>query len=86
MLLFTAVAGHWRRGRPRLPWRKFRDASLRLTAEGIIHAWQKGRQDSASRLAAIAARFVGAGLDLARPYLGPAGVDLFHISERATLP
>jgi HopA1 effector protein family len=58
----------------------------RLTAEGIVEAWQNGRQGTASRLVAVAGRFAGAGLDLARPYLGPGGVDLFQVAEPAMMP
>jgi HopA1 effector protein family len=59
----------------------------RLTAEGIVGAWrQAGAQDTPNRLAAVAARFAAAGLDLQRPWLGPAGVDPFATPDRARLP
>jgi len=57
----------------------------RLTAEGIVDAWRAGDQKSAARFAAVSARFALAGLDLARPWLGPSGVDLFDIPEPARL-
>jgi hypothetical protein len=37
-------------------------------------------------MAAVAARFAAAGLDLQRPWLGPVGVDPFTIPEAARLP
>ena len=59
----------------------------RLTAEGIVDAWrQGGAQDTLKRMAAVAARFAAAGLDLQRPWLGPGGVDPFMIPELARLP
>jgi hypothetical protein len=58
----------------------------RLVAEGIVDAWRDGEQDARARLRAVAARFAAAGLDLARPYLGPSGVDLFSRPEQARLP
>ncbi len=58
----------------------------RLTAEGIVDAWREGEQKTQARLAAIAKRFLGAGLDLARPWLGPTGFDPFERPESARLP
>jgi hypothetical protein len=43
----------------------------RLVAEGIADAFRKGRQQAASRLEAVEARFTAAGLDLDRPHLNP---------------
>jgi hypothetical protein len=57
----------------------------RLAAEGIIGAWREGSQDVRARLAAIAARFAAADLDLNRPWLGPGGVDFFILPEAAKL-
>ena len=57
-----------------------------LAAEGIVDAWRDGKQDLPARLRAVAARFAAAGLDLARPYLGPGCVDLFFPPEKARLP
>ena len=50
----------------------------RLTAEGLVDAWHEGRQDGPARRAAVAARFAAAGLDLARPWLGPGCIDPFR--------
>jgi hypothetical protein len=58
----------------------------RLAAEGIVAAWGAGRQDTPGRLAAVAKRFAAAGLDLARPYLGPGWVDLFAPPAPPRLP
>ncbi|MGH7212527.1 MAG: T3SS effector HopA1 family protein [Acetobacteraceae bacterium] len=58
----------------------------RLVAQGMVDAWREGRQDVPGRLAAVAARFAASGLDLARPYLGPGGVDLFQPPAPARLP
>lgn len=58
----------------------------RLAAEGIVDAWREGNQNVPARLAAISARFAGAGLDLARPWLGPGGIDLFTLPDDARLP
>jgi hypothetical protein len=59
----------------------------RLTAEGIVDAWrQDGAQETPERMAAVAARFAAAGLDLQRPWLGPAGFDPFKIPDPARLP
>lgn len=55
----------------------------RLMAEGIVAAWREGRQDEAARREAVAARFAAVGLDLARPWLGPCGVDRFDVPARA---
>ena len=45
----------------------------RLTAEGIVDAWrQDGAQETPKRMAAVAARFAAAGLDLQRPGSGRA--------------
>jgi len=59
----------------------------RLTAEGIVDAWrQGGEQETFKRMAAVAARFAAAGLDLQRPWVGPGGVDPFTMPEPARLP
>jgi hypothetical protein len=58
----------------------------RLTAEGTVDAWRRGEQGTEARLAAIAKRFADAGLDLARPWLGPTGVDYFELPQPARLP
>lgn len=58
----------------------------RLAAEGIVDAWREKREEVPARLRAVAARFAAAGLDLARPYLGPSGVDLFPPPVQAKLP
>jgi HopA1 effector protein family len=59
----------------------------RLTAEGIVGAWrQDGAQETPKRMAAVAARFAAAGLDLQRPWLGPGGVDPFQTPDPARLP
>jgi hypothetical protein len=58
----------------------------RLAAEGIVDAWEKGTQAVPARLAAVAARFGAAGLDLARPYLGAGWVDLFAAPSPPLLP
>jgi HopA1 effector protein family len=58
----------------------------RLAAEGIVDAWHEGSQDVATRLAATAKRFASAGLDLARPWLGPGSVDLFALPDGARFP
>jgi hypothetical protein len=58
----------------------------RLAAEGIVDAWQQGSQELTARLAAVAARFATAGLDLARPYVGPGGIDIFEAPEPPRLP
>ncbi len=58
----------------------------RLTAEGIVHAWRQGEQGAQARLAAIEQRFIDAGLDLARPWLGPDGFDPFDLPQAARLP
>jgi hypothetical protein len=58
----------------------------RLAAEGIVDAWRRGEQRVKARLAAIAERFSGEGLDLERPWLGPNGVDLFELPQPARLP
>jgi hypothetical protein len=58
----------------------------RLAAEGIVNAWRAGSKDPSARQTAVAARFAAAGLDLARPYLGPGGVDPFELPRPADLP
>jgi hypothetical protein len=58
----------------------------RLAAEGIVDAWRQGEQKAPARLAAVEARFVAAGLDLSRPWLGPSGVDPFMAPLPARLP
>ena len=57
----------------------------RLTAQGIVDAWQAGAQDVSTRRAAVAARFTAFGLDLARPYLG-RGVDVLDLPQAPRLP
>jgi hypothetical protein len=58
----------------------------RLAAEGIVGAWRRdGSQDTPSRLAAVAASFAAARLDLQRPWLGPGGADLFVTPDAARL-
>jgi hypothetical protein len=58
----------------------------RLTAEGIVDAWLQGEQGVQARVASIEQRFVNAGLDLARPWLGSNGVDPFELPQAARLP
>ncbi len=58
----------------------------RLTAEGVVDAWRQGEQASPARLAAVKARFANAGLDIARPWLSPSGVDPFEHPQKAKLP
>jgi hypothetical protein len=48
----------------------------RLTAEGIVEAWQRGDQSAPGRIAAIASQFSQAGFQLDRPYLSPSSTDL----------
>src|SRR5438552_7494848 len=48
----------------------------RLTAEGIVEAWQRGDQSATGRLAAITSQFTKAGFNLDRPYLSPSSTDL----------
>jgi hypothetical protein len=57
----------------------------RLAADGIVDAWRAGMQDVPARLAAVSARFETAGLELARPYLGPGGSDPFILPEPVRL-
>jgi HopA1 effector protein family len=58
----------------------------RLAAEGIVAAWREGKQDVTTRLAAVAAQFAAAGLDLAHPYLGPGRADRFLLPAPASRP
>ena len=59
----------------------------RLTAEGIVGVWRgEAAQEIAKRMAAVAARFAVAGLDLNHPWLGASGVDPFNLPEPARLP
>jgi len=58
----------------------------RLVAEGVVDAWRQGEQSAIARLAAVTTRFAGAGLDLARPWLGPTGVDPFERPQIVRLP
>jgi len=58
----------------------------RLAAEGIVDAWRDGKQDIPARLAAAAARFAAAGLDLAHPYLGAGWVDVLVHPANPRLP
>ena len=63
------------------------DLAAALVAEGIVGAWrQEGAQDTPRRLAAVAARFAAAGLDLQRPWLGPGGADPFVPPSSVRLP
>jgi hypothetical protein len=64
----------------------FGSSRCRLAAEGIVDAWREGSQEIDARLAAVAARFTAAALNLAKPYLGPGVVDSFNIPEPAELP
>jgi len=48
----------------------------RLTAEGIVDAWQRGDQSPEGRIRAIAARFTQNGCKLELPHLGAGSVDL----------
>jgi hypothetical protein len=58
----------------------------RLTAEGIVRAWRRdGSQDTPGRLAAVAASFAAAHLDLQRPWLGPGAADPFVTPDAARL-
>jgi len=52
----------------------------------MVDAWLQGSQALTARLAAVAARFATAGIDLARPYLGLGGVDIFEVPQSARLP
>jgi hypothetical protein len=58
----------------------------RLTAEGIVDAWRGGAQGSNARIAAIERRFATAGIDLKRPWLGPAVFDPFEPPQAPKLP
>jgi hypothetical protein len=58
----------------------------RLVAEGIVDAWREGKEDVPARLRAVATRFAAAGLDLARPYLGPGWIDVFAPPAPAAVP
>jgi hypothetical protein len=58
----------------------------RLCAEGIVDAWREGKQDAPARMAAAAARFATAGLDITRPYLGAGWVDLFSLPASPGFP
>ena len=58
----------------------------RLTAEGIVDAWRAGARGSSARIAAIERRFAAAGIDLKRPWLGPAGFDPFEPPQAPRLP
>lgn len=64
----------------------FGEHRCRLVAEGMVDAWRQGGEDVSARLAAVAARFTSAGLDLARPYLGPSGVEFFDLPCAPRLP
>jgi hypothetical protein len=64
----------------------FGEHRCRLVAEGIVDAWRQGGADVSAKIVAIAARFTTAGLDLARPYLGPSGVDFFDLPRAPALP
>jgi len=58
----------------------------RLAAQGIVGAWRRdGSQDTPRRLAAVAACFAAARLDLQRPWLGPGGTDTFVTPDAARL-
>jgi len=58
----------------------------RLAAEGMVDAWRQGAQDASARIRAVTARFVAAGLDPTRPWLGPGGRDQFDLPQAARLP
>ena len=64
----------------------FGEHRCRLAAEGIVDAWRQGRADVTAKLLAVAGRFAAAGLDLARPYLGPDGVEFFDLPSAPRLP
>jgi type III HopA1-like effector protein len=55
----------------------FGSGRCRLVAEGIWRAWLQGAEDLEPRLAAVAAEFRRAGLDLERPYLNPGAPDAY---------
>ncbi|HEX4496934.1 MAG TPA: T3SS effector HopA1 family protein [Thermoanaerobaculia bacterium] len=52
----------------------------RLTAEGMVDAWNQGRTAPEDRWQAVAARFARNGFDLERPYLNPGSVDRFELA------
>ncbi|HEX4962668.1 MAG TPA: T3SS effector HopA1 family protein [Thermoanaerobaculia bacterium] len=49
----------------------------RLLAEGIVAAWNEGRQDAAARWRSVGRRFAADGLSLARPYLNAGSRDVY---------
>jgi hypothetical protein len=59
----------------------FGSGRCRLVAEGIWRAWLQGSQDGEDRLRAVAAEFRRCGLDLDRPYLGPASADVYEMPD-----
>lgn len=56
-----------------------------LAAEGLIEAWRRGDGRKEARLMAVAERFAAAGLDVARPWLGPGAADQFVLPAEAGL-
>jgi hypothetical protein len=54
----------------------------RLTAEGIVDAWRKGKNTTDQRLNTIAQRFAQEGFDLDRPHLNPGSVELSEVPEK----
>jgi hypothetical protein len=52
----------------------------------MVDAWRQGAQDASARIEAVTARFVAAGLDPTRPWLGPGGRDQFDLPQAARLP
>ena len=54
----------------------------RLTAEGIVDAWRKGKNATDDRLKAIAGRFSQEGFDLDRPHLNPGSAELPEVPEK----
>ena len=51
----------------------------RLTAEGVVDAWQRGDQSPEGRVRAITARFTQNGCKLDLPHLGSGSVDLAEV-------
>ena len=57
----------------------------RLSAEGLIEAWRHGDDRREARLITVAERFAAAGVDVARPWLGPGAADQFAVPATARL-
>jgi len=53
----------------------------RLTAEGIVDAWQQNHMGPEAWLQAVDARFTLNGLKLNYPYLGPGSIECFELAE-----